>query len=226
VLGALLQQRGLLVLHGSSVCIEGSAVAFLGGKGWGKSTLAAALYYLGHSVVTDDIVAVSLGPADAPAILPCFPQLKLWPEAAASLGDSVEDLPRLHPEFEKRARPVRRGFSQHPVPLKRIYILDEGDEPEISELHPRDAFVELVRHSYAVELLAAAETAEMHFGQCSQLVKSVSICRLRKTRSLEALPSLAVFVRDDLARGMREVDLGRGSLSTGHAMVSQGGTVV
>lgn len=44
----VLRQRGLPVFHASAVEIDGNAVAFLGGKGWGKSTMAAALHARGH----------------------------------------------------------------------------------------------------------------------------------------------------------------------------------
>ena len=37
-------QRGRLILHASAVAVGGDAIAFLGGQGWGKSTIAAALH--------------------------------------------------------------------------------------------------------------------------------------------------------------------------------------
>jgi serine kinase of HPr protein (carbohydrate metabolism regulator) len=54
----LLQQRGRLVLHASAVTVDLGVVAFMGGPGWGKSTMAAAMYARGHSIVADDVTAV------------------------------------------------------------------------------------------------------------------------------------------------------------------------
>lgn len=198
-LAALLHQRGLLVLHASAVTVNGGTVAFLGGSGWGKSTLATALYARGHSVVADDVTAVQVD-GGSPTVLPGFPQLKLWPEAAAASGYIPEALPRLHPRLEKRAFCVTRRFSQSPLPLRRIYVLAEGTHQEVEPLRPQEALVELVRHSYTARLLESTGTAASHFLQCARLANRVPICRLKRPRSLAALPDLARLVEEDIAR--------------------------
>ena len=48
VFATFLRLRGLFVLHASSVNINGSAVAFSGFKGYGKSTTAMAFYNEGY----------------------------------------------------------------------------------------------------------------------------------------------------------------------------------
>jgi hypothetical protein len=197
VLGTLLHQRGLLVLHASAVSANGSAIAFMGGKGWGKSTLAGAMYEVGHSIVADDVVAIRVDSFGTARVFPGFPTLKLWPEAAAFLGYSVEALPRLHPDYEKRARAARRGFSPAPLPLNAIYVLDEGDQLEVTTLGPKEAFLELVRHSYAAKLLEATGTASQHFRRCDELVRSVSIRRLKRTSSLQELPDVTRFLMEE-----------------------------
>jgi hypothetical protein len=200
-LALLLHQRGLLILHASAVAVEGRAVAFLGGPGWGKSTMAAALYKRGHGIVTDDILALDLAGAGSPIALPGFPQLKLWPEAAASLGDVPEMLPRLHPSWEKRARRDAASFPHKPLPLERIYVLAEGARPEIEAIQSQEAFVELVRHSFVARLLQATGAATTHFYQCAQVVRAVPIRRLKAHRALSALPDLAQMVEEDVAGG-------------------------
>lgn len=197
VLGTLLHQRGLLVLHASAVAANGSAIAFMGGKGWGKSTLAGAMYREGHPIVADDVVAIRVDSPGMATVFPAFPQLKLWPEAAAFLGDSVATLPRLHPEYEKRARVAARGFSAAPLPLKAIYVLDEGEQLELKTLGPREAFLELVRHTYAAKLLEATGTASQHFRRCDELVRSVSIRRLKRTSLLQELPDVTKLLMEE-----------------------------
>src|SRR4051794_10790794 len=71
-LAVLLQQRGQLVLHASAVNVGLGVVAFIGGPGWGKSTMAAAMHARGHKVVADDVVAVQEEGAECPLIFPGF----------------------------------------------------------------------------------------------------------------------------------------------------------
>ena len=64
ILGAamalLLHQRGLFVLHASAVALPDGACLFLGEKGQGKSTLAAALCGRGHRLISADLAAFPL----------------------------------------------------------------------------------------------------------------------------------------------------------------------
>ncbi len=62
VLSVALHAAGALTLHGSAVAFEQGVVAFLAPKHHGKSTLAAALIREGARLVSDDTVAIELGP--------------------------------------------------------------------------------------------------------------------------------------------------------------------
>ncbi len=202
-LALLLHQRGFYVVHASAVQIDGSAVAFAGARGWGKSALAAALHRRGHGVVADDLTAIN-GVGDCPMVYPGFPQLKLWPAALASLGESPEALPRLHPLFEKRARDVN-GFCETPVPLKGIYVLAgaRAQGNEIESLRPQEAFFELLPNWYGTRfgeaLLQVEGAAPSHFLRCANLARKVPIRRLRARDLLSTLSETARLVEDDLA---------------------------
>lgn len=195
----LLHQRGRLVLHASAVAVDGYAVAFLGGPGWGKSTMAAALSARGYGLVADDVVAVDLEGERGLTVFPGFPQLKLWPDTIASLGEVADTLPQLHPRLEKRAHRVANGFTHAPLSLSHIYVLDEGTNHAIEPIDKQNALVELVRHSYGVRLLQPVN-ARSHFLQCANLANKVSIRRLKRLRSLLALPELAQMVGEDLVQ--------------------------
>ena len=192
-------------MHASAVESEGSAVAFTGGSGWGKSTLAAVLHARGYGLVADDLTAIAVN-AECPTVFPGFPQLKLWPEALVSLGEAPETLRRLHPLFEKRARLATQRFPHRVLPLRRVYVLAEGSTPAIEPLRPREAMLELMRHWYGSRfgdrLLQADGAALSHFLQCTALANGVTVHRLRRPRSLRAVPDLASLVENDLANDL------------------------
>lgn len=54
----LLYLRGVLVLHASAVEIDGRIVAFTGGSGRGKSTMATLMCAAGAAILTDDLLRV------------------------------------------------------------------------------------------------------------------------------------------------------------------------
>lgn len=200
-LAIVLHQRGYLVLHASATELHGHAVAFLGGSGWGKSTMAAVLHGRGHNFLADDF-AVIRQEASGPMLFPGFPQLKLWPESLVSLGHDPEAVPRLRPEIDKRAFHIAGAIPDLPQPLGRIYVLAEGPHPQITPLGRQESFVELVRHSYAIHLVGATGAAT-HFYQCAKVSDAIPLFRLNRPRSLRILAEVAALVEADNALGGR-----------------------
>jgi hypothetical protein len=199
VLAALLHQRGLLVLHGSAITKDGRAITFLGGKGWGKSTLAAYMNSRGHGFLTDDVVAVNADSSGVIQLMPGFPHLKLWPNSAAYLGMDPDKMARLHPELDKRIHRLDDDFSMEPCRISSIYVLDIGDYEEIRPIKPREALIELVRHTYLSRYLQPTGTASLHLQQCAKVASSVPLYYLRRPPSLFRLPKIARLVEDHVA---------------------------
>lgn len=201
-LATLLQQRGLLVLHASAVAVNGSAVAFLGWPGGGKSTTAAALHTRGHAIISDDVTAIQLEPKASigPAVLPGFPQLRLWSETAATLGYDVKLLPKINANFDKHELRLKNGFSKTPLPIKCVYVIAEGQAGqahEIQRLEPREALVELIRHSYCARMLQETAPSD-HLRQCASLANQITVSRLQRQRSLAALSDLASLIEENI----------------------------
>ena len=198
-LAMLLHQRGLFILHASAIAINGGVVAFLGKSGQGKSTTAGALHQLGYPIVTDDVLALDMSSPENITVLPSFPQLRLWPESVTSLGHIPENLPQVYPNSEKRFRHLSDGFQQTPLPLKRIYVLEYGTQQQIEPLTPQEAFIEVTRQSYPIkELLKATGTAAAKFQLGAKLANTISVCRLKRPRSLSSLSDLARFIENDV----------------------------
>jgi hypothetical protein len=203
-LGLLLHQRGLLVLHGSVVASGGEAIAFLGMNGWGKSTIAAALHAKGYDLVADDVAAIAVEQEGGPFVLPGFPQVKLWPEAATLLGESPERLPLLHPSFDKRGWRAERGFSLEPRRLTAVYALAAGPSPTIERLGTQEGCFEVLAHWYGHRFgggLLQNLSAAHHLRQSAALAASVPVHRLCRTGGSKALLQLADLVDEDLRDG-------------------------
>ena len=202
VLATLLDQRGATVLHSSAIAVQGAAVALLGNKGSGKSTIAAALYAQGHQLVADDVVALDVNDATEPMAMPGFGQLKLWPgAAAASLGDDPEELPRLHSRADKRARQVISRLVQEPVPLRQIYVLDRGSTPQIERFQPQETMIQLIANLYVARFGQQSLHAKgsTHFLQCAALAGTVPVHRLRWPLAFESLPATVRLIEEHLA---------------------------
>lgn len=205
VFAILLQQRGFLVLHASTIAIEGQAVAFLGWKGRGKSTMAATLHARGHRLLSDDVVATRLDDPARPLVYPGFPQFKLWPDAVEALGENPASLPQLYSDIEKRARSGSEGFGLEPVPLSRVYVLemreDDAQEIEIVPLPAPEAIAHLIAHTYSARFgndLLRGPSGSQHFQNCALVAKSVGCRFLRRPSSLDLLPEIARRVEADV----------------------------
>jgi hypothetical protein len=210
VLAVLLHQRGFLVLHGSAIAIADRAVVFVGGKGAGKSTMAAALFARGHRLIADDVVAVDCASAGGPRLLPGYPQLKLSETAVlAVLSERPDALPRIHEWSEKRCRRVGEdGFvSGSPRPA-RVCKLVRGDACRIMALAPQEALLTLLQQSYLARFgnhVLHGAAAGIHLGQCVALAARATVRRVEVPASLQDLDRAARLIEEDLRPGVRDV---------------------
>ena len=194
-LAGILHQRGFLVLHASAVVADGRGWAFVGEKGWGKSTLAAYLQTRRHRLLSDDIIPLRVNANGPLTITPGFPQIKLWPDAVAAVGADATDLPRIVPFLEKRNyHPGDAGFSAQPVPLCGIYVLATGDDLSITPLPAQAAFIELVCHTYMRNYLAATGQTATHFQHYGHLAQTLPLYRLQRPHNLGLLPQVAALL--------------------------------
>lgn len=145
--GALLQQRGELVLRASVVGRDGAAVVLLGPGGAGKSSLAWALSRRGWAVLADDLGVVRADATGALVAVPGWTELKAWPSAFVP----AEEWPRVRRGVEKRRRPIAAGASA--LPITRVCVLGPAAEADAGRVSgPRK--LELInRQAYRPEFL-------------------------------------------------------------------------
>ena len=205
VLAYWLERRGLPSLHASAVAVNGRAAAFLSTHGAGKTGLAAALMRAGCDLLTDDLLPVEEQAATFQG-RPGYPQMRMWPDEALHMTGAWEGLPRVHPELSKRRVPVGPDgfgmFHGSALPLACLYLperLPDSSAPvEIREVSPRDALIELVRHSFLPHLVEAAGLQPARFDLFARLVRSVPVRRLRYPSGFDRLPGVAEALLRDL----------------------------
>lgn len=200
-MGVALHQRRLAVLHASAVSLDGSAVAFVAFKGWGKSTTAAAVEARGHRLLTDDVLALQLaGSGRPPLAWPSFPQMKLAPDAVEALGEDPSSLEKILPGFDKLRRRPLGAFHGDAVPLRCLYVLEPGDEPSIVPLSKVEAVLELLCHSYlrrfGPEISGPEEPAL--FERCAEIANHVPMFSFRRPREVERIDALACLLEEHL----------------------------
>ncbi len=189
VLATALHVSGLLPLHGSAVGIDGTAVAFVAPKTFGKSTLAFALANAGATFISDDTLPVE--PSATPRVRPGVDHVKLWSDSARRLTDT-DSLPRAEGRG-KRTIVMQAMEPSARLPLGAVYLLTptsgEPSAPAVrrDRLPAVPATLALVRHAKLGGLVGGVEAARL-LDQAGMVAQSVPVYRLEIARDLDRLP--------------------------------------
>ena len=193
VLSYWLEKRGIPAMHASAIATDRGAVAFLSRKEGGKTGLAAAFLQTGFQLLTDDVLPVD--EADGTFLArPGYPQMRMWPDEAAHFIEDWESLPTVHPAISKRRVPVGDGgfgaFHDASLPLACLYLPERtsGGTVEIEDVSPRDAVIELLRHSFSPRLVEAAGLGPRRLDLFARLAMQVPVRRLRYPSGFDRLP--------------------------------------
>jgi hypothetical protein len=200
VMACRFHRNGSLVLHGSAVAIDGKAHVFLGDKGSGKSTTAAALVAAGFPLVTDDVVALEQR-ADGSFVVPsAYPAMKLYKEMMGAFPPRscqvLQPDEGLHTGGKSRVRLSGLACADA-VPLGPVHCLRRGGANAIEELPTARALHALIRFSHHPRLGPAtntpAETAGL-FALAAQFAPLVRVDMLTVKDSLAEIASLGKFL--------------------------------
>ena len=177
-LGALLFQRGYLVLHGNAVRIGDQCLVCVGHSGAGKSTLAAGFLQRGYEILADDVIPVD----EHGRALPGFPRIKLWQDTADRLGIETGGLRRIRPEMEKFNYPLHDRFTDQPLPIRWVYILGSHHQSEIrfEKIRGLERFTPLRNNTYRVRFMEGMPLKTQHLQRCGQLAGRIHLTRVTR----------------------------------------------
>ncbi len=204
VLGCLLRLRGVTPLHAGVVEIAGFAVAILGQKGAGKSTLVSSLAVRGIPVLADDIAA--LGEINGGfQVTHGYPRTRQWRQTLEALpGVEIDRLTRVLPMIEKYYIDLSTNgaggpwsFACSTLPLGALYVVEMDDAPlDITDIPPGERLFTLAANTYADYLVEPADRAA-EFDLLGRVARSVPLRRLNRPRRLEHLQATAELLLDD-----------------------------
>jgi len=180
-LGLILMQRDLVVLQGNAIANESQSIVFLGAHSMGKSTLSAAFFKRGYTVLSDGIVVIN----KQMEVIPSFPALHLWHDAASYLNIDTTSFRRVRPKFEKFIMPTTEQFNSQPKAIQTIYPIhwNKSGTCEIEPLFGGDKLRYLHAHIYNKPYFIAAKKNMCYFNFFVQLAKQVNLILIERTRS-------------------------------------------
>jgi hypothetical protein len=181
VLATAVHAAGAVCFHASAVAVDGEAIAFLGAKGFGKSTLAWALVRAGARLLTDDTLRVQLDAT--PVAYPGVHELRLRPDAADRLPPAPREARQAGDRLVVDGLEVDR-LQEDPVPIAALYMLSPvTDLPgscasRVSALASVPSALSLVRHAKIAPLLTGTAAGAL-------LDRTASLAQLVPVRLLE-----------------------------------------
>lgn len=195
IMGALLQQRGLLTLHASSIKTNKGAVLFMGRSGAGKSTLLNAFLQKGKKMLSDDISAINLNKNDAPEIVSAFPRSRLWADSAEKLNYDVTNMEQARGEIKKYSVPIE-GFSQGKTSIHCLVVLTIHNESDIllKKQTKHESFCWMKQYTYRKQFMRGNELMKNQFKTISALSQQVPLIRVTRPSNLFLLDELVAKI--------------------------------
>ncbi len=195
----LLMQRGLLPLHASGVVTPNGAVLFAGHSGYGKSTLLASFLSREYPMITDDLAAIHIADAK-PMVLPSFPNMKMWTDSLAKLGQEATDLKRVRgPELDKFSVPVAFEMATEPMLLHAIYVLQPQNDTAV-RLEPlvhAKKFNIFLDHTWQKLTLRRQGRHVTHFQQITAVANQIRVARVFRPEKPFLLDELTDAIEAD-----------------------------
>jgi hypothetical protein len=195
-MGIILMQRKIFPLHGSSIVINKKAYAIIGDSGAGKSTLATAFLNQGFQLLTDDLIALSLGKENIPMVTPSYPQQKLWEDSLQNFGFEKHNYPSVYGRKTKYSVPVTTQYSTKSFPLGGIFELVKTDNADIKleEIKGLKGFDAIYRNTYRNFIIPKLGIMNWHFNQTAIFLEKVNLYRLSRPTSDFNAPQLVLKI--------------------------------
>ena len=181
VYGAILHQRKILPLHGSSFIWNEQGVALCGESGAGKSAITASFCMNGAQFLTDDVTPISFE-GGMPNIIPLSNRIKLWNDSLQQLKQEKRELAAIYPGHDKFYLPIEKNMQEN-FPLKWLFVIEPSEITEIEAvvLHGVDSFTAIRNEVYRWEFLQAMQESETsYFITLLNICKTINVLKIKR----------------------------------------------
>jgi len=196
-MSALLQQRLVPVLHGSSVATPSGAVIFAGLSGCGKSPLAAVFRRRGFRVLTDDVAAV-----EGSLVLPGPACLMLWEDSLRLLDIDLSEVRPNRAGSRKHILTLGSAYQPEPVHLRKIYIVQDSEQTSLAPVRGMEKFDLLMSNLFCADLSARMGIEAEYLARVAELAAQTEVAILARNPAPNRLDETVDFVQRDLSSGV------------------------
>lgn len=198
-MGAILIQRGYMLLHGSCVTNGTHSILITGDSGAGKSTMAAEFLKRGWKLVTDDVTCV-YEENGVPMVRPSYPSQKLWRDSMEHYERSESDIRSLFTtgSREKFGVDVSRYFSDVDCPLSMVVRLAPADHRcVVGPIEGMAKVDQLLRNTYRAYFIAEGDR-QSHFQRCVTLSTKIPMALAIRENGVQCADTLYHMITDYL----------------------------
>lgn len=182
-LGAILMQRGFVVVHGTAITLPDAEAAIIcvGDSGAGKSTTAIGMMQRGYSILADDVCPI--GPSLR--IEPGMPRAKILGTTAQLLNIDTSGLRPIAADDAKFNLPLEERHCNEPRRIGTFVWLVPGevDAPQCCEVTGVEKFVVLRNNIYRPEYLLPLHLEGEYLKQVARMAAQAKVFKITRPQS-------------------------------------------
>lgn len=185
VYGAILHQKKILPLHGSSFVYNHKGVMICGESGAGKSSLTVSFCDDGADFLTDDVSPVVIH-HNAPHILSKSDRVKLWDDSLEQLQKDDQRLSQIRPQDKKYYISVPNS-RHHNHPLDIIFLIEPADVEHVQYYPVKGTarFPAIHDQIYRLYYLhSMPETLRTYFSEVAAISNYTALIRVKRPHNI------------------------------------------
>jgi hypothetical protein len=182
---------------------------FIGRSGAGKSTLASNFHQVGQTALSDDCLQL-MDSDDSVLAVPCYPGMRLWDDSLEqAMGMETHTTAMAHYSAKKRVLFPELSEEQvnkdYPVrAVITIANLDDSpnDDVTLNLLSKREAYIEVVRHSFQMDV-NDLRTISGSLKALAGMLPKVRVYRLWMRHDYSLLPKIRQVIMENIIQADR-----------------------